>query len=165
MSHIVLYFLHSTLVLSFNIDGVLTLSILTGIEKTWTCLSHMMTSSNGNIFRVTGHIPSEFPAQRPVTRSFDVFFDLRLNKRLGKQWWGWWFETLSRPLWRHRNEQSAISLHYMPCDIYTAACFIVLCLSMLYHHLIRIHVKQLDQLLVFLRPTLRLWEMVHYPVL
>ena len=50
-----------------------------------------MTSSNGNIFRVTGPLcgeftgPGEFPAQRPVTRSFDVFFDLRLNKRLSKQ--------------------------------------------------------------------------------
>ena len=21
-----------------------------------------------------------------------------------KQWWGWWFETSSRPLWRHCNE-------------------------------------------------------------
>ena len=48
-------------------------------------------------------VPGEFPTQRPVTRSFDVFFDLRLNKRLSKQWWGWWFETLSSPLWRHRN--------------------------------------------------------------
>ena len=48
-------------------------------------------------------VPGEFPTQRPVTRSFDVFFDLRLNKRLSKQWWGWWFETLSRPLWRQRN--------------------------------------------------------------
>ena len=48
----------------------------------------------------------EFPAQRPVTRSFDVFFDLRLNKRLSKQWWGWWFETSSRSLWRHCNEAS-----------------------------------------------------------
>ena len=48
-------------------------------------------------------VPGEFPAQRPVTRNFDVFFDLRLNKRLSKQWWGWWFETLSHPLWRHRN--------------------------------------------------------------
>ena len=51
-------------------------------------------------------VPGEFPAPRPVTRSFNVFFDLRLNKRLSKQWWGWWFETLSRPLWRHRNEVS-----------------------------------------------------------
>ena len=38
----------------------------------------MVTSSNGNIFRVTGPLcgeftgPGEFPTQRPVTRSFDV---------------------------------------------------------------------------------------------
>ena len=48
----------------------------------------MMTSSSGNIFRVTGHLcvefPGEFPAQRPVTQSFDVFYDLRLSKRLSK---------------------------------------------------------------------------------
>ena len=31
---------------------------------------------------------------------------LRLNKPLGKQSWGWWFETLSRSLWRHYNETS-----------------------------------------------------------
>ena len=70
----------------------------------------MMTSSNGNIFRVTGPLcgeftgPGEFPIQRPVMRSFDVFFDLRLNKRLSKQPWDWWFETLSWSLWRHCNE-------------------------------------------------------------
>ena len=69
----------------------------------------MMTSSNGNIFRVTGpssgnsSIPGEFPAQRPVTRNFDVFFDLRPNKRLNKPWWGWWFETLLWSFWRHCN--------------------------------------------------------------
>ena len=64
-----------------------------------------MTSSNGNIFRVTGHLCGEFtvPALRPVTRSFDVFFDLRPNTRLSKQWWGWWFETLSSSLWRQCN--------------------------------------------------------------
>ena len=49
-------------------------------------------------------VPGEFPAQRPVTRSFDVFFDLRLNKPSSKQLWGWWFETLSSPLWRHCND-------------------------------------------------------------
>ena len=69
-----------------------------------------MTSSNGNIFALlaicvgNSPVPGEFPAQRPVTRSFDIFFDLRLNKRPSKQSWGWWFETLSRPLWRHRND-------------------------------------------------------------
>ena len=26
-----------------------------------------------------------------------------LNKRLSKQWWCWWFETPSCPLWRHCN--------------------------------------------------------------
>ena len=48
----------------------------------------VMTSSNGNIFRVSGPLCGEFighrwlPRQRPVMRSFDVFCDLRLNKRL-----------------------------------------------------------------------------------
>ena len=71
--------------------------------------SSMMTSSNENIFRVTGHlcvespVTDEFPTQRPVTRSFDVFFDLRLNKRLSKQSQGWWFETPSCLSWRHCN--------------------------------------------------------------
>ena len=49
-------------------------------------------------------VTSEFPIQRPVTRSFGVFFDLRLNKQLSKQSCGRWFETSSRPLWRHHNE-------------------------------------------------------------
>ena len=48
-------------------------------------------------------VPSEFPTQRPVMRCFNVCFDLRLNKRLSKQSRGWWFETQSRPLWRHSN--------------------------------------------------------------
>ena len=72
----------------------------------------MMTSSNGNIFRVTGlcagNSPGEFPAQRPVTRSFDVFFDLRLNKRLSEQPWGWWFEMPSWSLWRQCNVQGCL---------------------------------------------------------
>ena len=74
------------------------------------CHTCMMTSSNGNIFRVTGPLcgeftgPGEFPTQRQVTRSFDVYFDLRLNKRLCKQSWDWWFETLFCPLWRHSNQ-------------------------------------------------------------
>ena len=63
-------------------------------------------------------VPGEFPTQRPVTRSFDLRlnkqFDLRLNKHLSKQSWGWWFETLSRPLWRHRNEEAS-SHHLTEC--------------------------------------------------
>ena len=72
-----------------------------------------MSSSNGNISRVTGHLCGEFTCPRgiPRTKASDAelwyfFFDLRRNKRLSKQSWGWWFETLSRPLWRHCNWQS-----------------------------------------------------------
>ena len=65
---------------------------------------HEMETFSALLAICAGNSPDhgEFPAQRPVTRSFDVFFDLRLNKRLSKQSWGWWFETPSRPLWRHR---------------------------------------------------------------
>ena len=62
-------------------------------------------------------VPGELPAQRPVTRSFDVVFDLRPNKWLSKQWWDRWFETPSRPLWRHRNDfatQGLYDITYIP---------------------------------------------------
>ena len=78
-------------------------------DRGLSCGHAMMTSSNGNIFRVTGPLcgeftgPGEFPAQRPVTRSFGVFFDLRLNNWLSKQSLGWWFETPPWSLWRHCN--------------------------------------------------------------
>ena len=68
-----------------------------------------MTSSNGNIFRVTSPLWGEFtghrriPRKRPMTRSFDVFFDLRLHKRLNKQSRHWWSETSSCSLWRNCN--------------------------------------------------------------
>ena len=72
-----------------------------GCWATCPIVNPLMTSSNGNIFRVTGPLcgeftgPGEFPAQRPVTQSFGVYFDLRLDKRLSKQPWGWWLETPS----------------------------------------------------------------------
>ena len=90
-------------------------SITLACNKHSTSQDTMMTSSNGNIFRVTGPLcgeftgPGEFPTQRPVTRSFDVCFDLRLNKRLSKHSWGWWFETLSWSLWRHHNDIALIN--------------------------------------------------------
>ena len=62
-------------------------------------------------------VTGEFPSQRPATRSFDVFFDLRLNKQLSKQSWGWWFETLSRPLWRHYNGVSAMRIAFRNYDV------------------------------------------------
>ena len=79
---------------------------------------HEMETFSALLAICAGNSPvtGEFPAQRPVTRSFDVLFDLSLNKPLSKQWWGWWFETLARPLWRHCNVvspcyQGGISLH------------------------------------------------------
>ena len=56
---------------------------------------------------VAGNSPitGEFPAQRPMTRNFDVSFDLCLNKRLSKQWWGWWSETQSCPLWHCKDDR------------------------------------------------------------
>ena len=69
----------------------------------WIKLSrNMMTSSNGNIFRVTGPLCGAFtgfrwipPAQRPVTWSFDVFFDPRLYD-------GWVNNRKTGDLRRHR---------------------------------------------------------------
>ena len=66
---------------------------------------HQMETFSALVALHVGNSPltGEFPAQRPVTRSFDVFFDLHPNKGLSKQWWGRWFETPSRQLWRHCN--------------------------------------------------------------
>ena len=75
----------------------------------------MMTSSNGNICRVTDLLCREFTGHRwiPLTKATDaelcVFFDMRPNKRLNIQSWGWSFETPSRSLWRHRNVISYIT--------------------------------------------------------
>ena len=76
------------------------------VKLVWAWSRHQMETFSALLAICAGNspIPGEFPAQRPVTRSFDVFFDVRLNKRLSKQSWGWWFETLPRPLWRHGNE-------------------------------------------------------------
>ena len=70
--------------------------------------NYMLTSSNGNIFRVTGPLCGEFTSDRLITltKASDVFFDQHLNKRLSKQSWGCWFVTPSRSLWRHCNELS-----------------------------------------------------------
>ena len=68
------------------LPGVLGVAVVLGSPASVVMDSitkiYMMTSSSGNIFRVTdplcGNSPvtGEFPAQRPVTRSFGVFFDL-----------------------------------------------------------------------------------------
>ena len=76
----------------------------------------MMTSSTGNVYRVTCPLWGEstghwwIPLTKgTVTRIFDVFFDLRPNKRLSKQSRRRWFETPSRSLWRHCDAKWAFS--------------------------------------------------------
>ena len=76
----------------------------------------MTTSSNENIFRVTGPLWGESTGHRwiPFTKSSDAelwcFFDLRLNKRLSKQSRRRPFETPSCSLWRHGNVLNFFSL-------------------------------------------------------
>ena len=93
-------------------------AIVKRAQKTTSWWRHQMKTFSMLLAICAGNspIPGEFPAKRPVTRSFDVFFDLRLNKRLSKQSWGWWFETLSRPLWRHCNGNLA-SLCYITLKV------------------------------------------------
>ena len=72
---------------------------------------NMMTSSNGNIFRVTGHLCGEFtgPGDFPAHASdagFWCFLWSVPEKWPSKQSLGRWFETRSRSLWRHRNESA-----------------------------------------------------------
>ena len=76
---------------------------------------HQMETFSASLAICAGNspVPGEFPAQRPVTRSLDVSFDLRLNKQLSKQSWGWWFETPSRPLWSHSNENDIKSHSFL----------------------------------------------------
>ena len=61
----------------------------------------MMTSSNGNFFRVTDR-----DRWIPRTKASDAdalmfFFYMRPNKWLRKQWQGGWLETPLRPLWHY----------------------------------------------------------------
>ena len=79
----------------------------------------MVTSSNGNIFRLlafcvgNSSVTGEFPAKRPMTQSLHIFCDLRLIYRLSKQSWGWWSETLLRSLWRLSNGCSVLLFESM----------------------------------------------------
>ena len=92
-------------VTSYDNVGILTTLGFEWCRKSISWWRHQMETFSALMAICAGNSPvtGEFPAQRPVTRSFEVFFDLRLNKPLSKQWWGWWFETLSRPLCCHGN--------------------------------------------------------------
>ena len=73
------------------------------------------TCSDDDVIKLK-HFPCYWPFVRGIHRSpvnsphkgqwrWAFIFSLicALNKRLSNQTWGWWFEKLSRPLWRHCN--------------------------------------------------------------
>ena len=66
---------------------------------------HQMETFSASLAICAGNSPAsvEFPAQRPVTQSFNFFLICVWINSCEKQSRGWWFETLSRPLWRHFN--------------------------------------------------------------
>ena len=90
-------------------------------EHNFSWWRHQMETFSALLAICAGNSPvsGEFPAQRPVTRSFDVFLDVCLIKRLSKHSRGWWFETLSHPLWRHRNVSAYL---IWMTDILNAIC-------------------------------------------
>ena len=88
------------------------------VVSQYTWWHHQMETFSALLAFCAGNSPvtGEFPAQRPVTRSLKVFFDLHPNKRLSKQSWGWWSETPSSSLWRHRNERWMLCWPLIMCD-------------------------------------------------
>ena len=100
------------------------------LQNTWWSFHyqwwrHQMEIFSALLAKCAGNSPGtgEFPVQRPVTRSFDVLFDLHLNKRLSKQWCVWWFETPSRPSWRHRYGKPFVGLMMSLTNILTNHSF------------------------------------------
>ena len=72
----------------------------------------MITSLNGNVFRVTVPLWGDRPvttSQRPATRSFDVFFGVRLNKRLPVIW------DAMMSMWRHCNDICIVASYAFVC--------------------------------------------------
>ena len=104
------------------------LHAMTRVGSWWR---HQMEAFSAKLAICAGNSPvtGEFPAQRPVTRSFDVSFDLRLNKRLRKQSWSWWFETLSRPLWRQCDDIASLG----QCRDHCGTIAVLFCVS--YDHM------------------------------
>ena len=79
--------------------NVTTLSYCTG---EFTACPRYMTSSNKNIFGVTGGFPHK--GQWRGAFMFSLLYQ-HLNKSLGKQSRRRWFETPSRSLWCHCNDK------------------------------------------------------------
>ena len=75
-----------------------------------------MTSSNGNIFRVTGPLCGEFTDDITNASDAELWCFLWLNKRWSKQSRHWWFETPSRSLWRPCDELLLANRRSVQCN-------------------------------------------------
>ena len=76
---------------------------------TWWCHQMEPFSTLLDLCARNSPVAGEFPSQKSEPRGFEVFFDLSLNKRLSKQSRRQWFETPSRSLWRHYNENRKLA--------------------------------------------------------
>ena len=98
-------------------------SIANALEFMQSCTKpFIMTSSIGNIFRVTGPLCGEFTGHRWIPRT--KASDAELWCFVGLiQSWGWWFETLSHPLRRHSNVIDGFIVCWHGMSHYTCARF------------------------------------------
>ena len=93
-----------------NVNHIIQASLCESCRWNRNIAGYMMTSSNGNIFRVTGLLCGEFAGHRWIPRT------KASNAELWCFLWAvpeltdeqiivnWWFGTPSRSLWRHCNE-------------------------------------------------------------
>ena len=91
-----------------------------GVECTWWC--HQMETFSVLLAICAGNssVTGQLPAQRLVT--LWCFLWSALDKRPSKQWWGWWFETPSRPLWRHCNEERSFGTRFLGTRLTACVC-------------------------------------------
>ena len=92
-------------VISLSLDQcwIKHMTSLVHIGLTWPWWLHQMETFSTLLDIFAGNSPVNSPHKGQWRGAFDVFYDLCLNKQLSKQLWGWWFETLSPPLWCHCN--------------------------------------------------------------
>ena len=86
---------------------------------TWLTIKmiHMITSSNGNIFRITGPLCREFIGHRwiPLTKASDaeLWCFLWSVPWISGWVWGWWFEKPSHSLRPHCNSMGIYMREWM----------------------------------------------------
>ena len=102
-----------SLCLSFALSfGITAVSIKWVIwQQPWEATGINVMDSNDYAQPWWRHQMETFSALLALCAGNSPLTDLRLNKRLGKQWWGWWFETPSRPLLRHCNASNLLYRH------------------------------------------------------